>query len=735
MKFIKKSAIWLGFYLCLCPAIFSQSSLPQLRNSPPDAYGSGPVWFYGHQGLGLGEKSYIEDLNGDGLPDLIKDWSSVLGVCENTGLGLKNTGIYGAPDHLPSHNFLSLESFTPLYGSPAIGVLFESSVIGIFEPDCENPMELIELQADIPFIKDLKLFDIDGDDKYEFVVTNGTSIFIVNSQPPYQIEREISAAAGDRILIAQVDDDPEFEILTHEVDTTYVLSATGKIEWTLANSWSEDIQVHDIDQDQKDELIIARSDLRVFDVDTQTLKWEVENVGLNPADALGVGDIDDDQIPEVIFGESSLGNTLYIYDAMGNLKWSMPYPGRGVTAILVRDMNQDGINDIIYNPGRAAIHFLDPQTQLPFWQSDPTSGPFSPVAMGDLNQDGMDELIAASFSSFEATRDGIIHVFDMHTREIQMQINDLPNLENGQIWSVNVGDLEQDGAPELMVAVNDKLQIYNGQTLALKDQITIPNETVLFVVLADVDADKTLELVVGTWDRGSDFYLRVLNAEKPTIQEWISPPFEETSTFQMEIKVANIDHDPQPEIVFATSKALVILDGLTKQQEFLLDFPAISLELADLDEDQALEVIVSSNRGWIVVIDGASHAIEFSQEIFDRASISYLEIDDFNGDGELEWLFVAYGQLFLYKHPTQAPIWKSSIKSSLYGSLNQLVIKDQNQDGIKEIIIGSNHGVVELIPIPSCGPIPFLNALPQWDSDAINILELMAIQDCINACL
>lgn len=145
------------------------------------------------------------------------------------------------------------------------------------------------------------------------------------------------------------------------------------------------------------------------------------------------------------------------------------------------------------------------------------------------------------------------------------------------------------------------------------------------IEVIDVNEDGTAEIVVFT-DRGR---IHFLDGQGYT-SLWSSVPGEyERLTAQT---AANLDDDPQPELILCAGGRLVIFDAKDQFEEWRSEqtsFTATDILVADVDGDDQEEIVLSDGY----VFDARFHALEWqSPEAFGER-LSALDLDD---DGILE---------------------------------------------------------------------------------------------------
>jgi hypothetical protein len=91
---------------------------------------------------------------------------------------------------------------------------------------------------------------------------------------------------------------------------------------------------------------------------------------------------------------------------------------------------------------------------------------------------------------------------------------------------------------------------------------------------------------------------------------------------------ANLDSDPQQELIFIAEEKLIIYDSLNRNFEWVSTFPVVAqmIRLGNLDDDPQQEIILNTGT----IIDSKFFNIEFE---WDRPFGARIELFDMNGDG------------------------------------------------------------------------------------------------------
>jgi hypothetical protein len=217
--------------------------------------------------------------------------------------------------------------------------------------------------------------------------------------------------------------------------------------------------------------------------------------------SIAIGDVDDDGVNEVIYGEYSfIGQNdwrLFVKAANGADKPGWPVNLAGCAgAPVLADLDDDGKLEIIKPCGGLKVWNFD--GTLRWYFPNPSGVVLSNASVADLDNDGKIEIVVTCHSSVSKT-----FVFDVQGNvkpgwPVSATVTD---------QSASIGDIDNDGKKEIIEAAGANLfcfkqdgtscpgfpQIYGGPTESK-------------AILADIDGDGYLEIIFG-WERAA---LRVL---------------------------------------------------------------------------------------------------------------------------------------------------------------------------------------------------------------------------------
>jgi len=457
------------------------------------------------------------------------------------------------------------------------------------------------------------------------------------------------------------------------------------------------IRVADVTGDGLPEILVGLSNsILIYDGRTHALIRTVATAG-NAVFGLTVADVDSDGRLELVFCDAS---ALYVYGADSGAQ-EFAGPGLGAFDVAVGNVDSDPDREIILagTPGRV----LNGRTRELEWSS--TLGFGSRVRVGDLDADGMDEIVGAA-SWY------LITVFDADLRSPKYQIHaDL------DVAAVQIEDVEKDGHLELIYGDGQWGSVYvlNGATGVPKWEVRNPEHGVTDVAVGDADGDGRIELLwgAGFTSTGPD-YLFVADTVSHTI-EWqsedIGGPF-------YALDYGDLDHDGRNELIYGSTESesgyadglFFIHDAATKAllyrsgQPTGLDWTGLHrIRHANLDADPQDELLVSTSitySGVLNCYDGVTHQQQWRAMTPSGLAFRSLQVADLNGDGIKEIVAGTERQhtgapgtfVYVYDGATGAELWHSVDLGIYWGSLSLLRVTNIDADPAQEILIGYSGG-------------------------------------------
>ena len=313
-------------------------------------------------------------------------------------------------------------------------------------------------------------------------------------------------------------------------------------------------------------------------------------------------DINEDGNPEIIFG--SLDGNLYVLDSEGSKIWAYKTDSRIASSPVIMYPSFDSRYyqrlEIVFGSWDGNLYALNASGNRTWGYRTFGEIEFPPV-IADADSDGRPEVI---FGSNDNTVYGIDHMRE----KIWMY-----SADSDIVPSPVVADIDKDGKPEIIIGSRDG-GIYC--------------------------------LYYSKYEEGNITYARIAQRWNYTVDDQVEPS----------LSVADLDNDGNPEIIFGfvdrehyiVNQGIHILnkDGRVIERYTTSGRVISSPAIADLDDDEQLEVIVGTNRGMLYIINSSGFA-EWSYNLSGSID-SPPVIADLNGDGALEILVASGDSLYVF---------------------------------------------------------------------------------------
>ncbi|MBU7026885.1 MAG: VCBS repeat-containing protein [Theionarchaea archaeon] len=375
-------------------------------------------------------------------------------------------------------------------------------------------------------------------------------------------------------------------------------------------------------------------------------------------------------------GASSLSSNMedYIFSWI-----SSPY-GDINSSPAIRDINNDGIPDVVLISDEGTVYVLDGIHGLPLWSYETFTYPYNPSSptLEDVDGDGTIEIIlSAEYKVMALTNTGqlkweftfnpnpydpwwfsyiysspvIVDLDNDGSKEVIVAAGEdglfvLAGETGTEIWRVEnvftystpaVADLGSDGSLEIVVAHYYGLSVYsNTGTLIWEYAIDSVDGA---PVVVDIGGDGYLGIIARDWF--GDLYM--ISEDGVEIWHYSNLPMVESG---LTPAVGDLDGDGVPEIVVSADDKIVAVksDGTLMWELYigdpydpysLLEYFSSSPVLADLNEDGKLDVVVQSEN-YLCLLDGSSGNIIWSEPGIGTYGSSSPAIADVDGDGKAE---------------------------------------------------------------------------------------------------
>ena len=400
-----------------------------------------------------------------------------------------------------------------------------------------------------------------------------------------------------------------------------------------------------------------------------------ESICEDPDDERGMAAID-----ETCEVEADLGTFTPV------LLWNNREPGHIFTSPVVGNLtddngdgsvNNDDVPDIVVSNTDGTLYVLSGDDGSIHWKYDLGGAAPSTAAIGDLDNDGTAEIVAASMAGIFALRaDG-----DEYWKTQPEGLGNQPICGGPGIY-----DLNGDGAIEVVLGrmilegttgnVIAEGEYGYGSGYGLADYFNTSRSTGVssFGIAADIDLDGELEVVTGNalyrMDGSAIWY-------NETVDGFVA--------------VGNFDDDDFGEIVSTHTGSVSLLDGdgtVLWENEYTgatIGPPTV----ADFDGDGLPEIGVAGNGVYVVIEDDGQ--LKWSNTTQDYSSgFTGSSVFDFEGDGKAEVVYADENDVWIYDGST-GDVRLQETRHSNATCSEYPVIADVDNDGHAEIIFTSSY--------------------------------------------
>lgn len=576
-------------------------------------------------GTSIGRAGMIPiDLDGDGTLELVMGTSGYDGFFPNDGWLVvrphpgdgRYEVVFASP---PSSSNVSRIEVHRVGGEPRVFVGLEDGTLQVYDGASLKLLRTLGVASE--GIRSILFGDADGDGSPELVVGTEAALHFLDPET-WAVEGFVPRGAVDAAL-GNVDADPWLELVLANGQVLQYDGVGVVTEWDFGTiAAGARLALSDLDADGLLEIVSARSwdFVDVFDADRKALKYQIPSE--LDIDALLVADVDRDGRDEILYGDGQWG-AIRVYDgATGARLWQLRNPEHGTTRIAVADLDGDGRLELAWGAGWTSTgpdHFYvhEIPSLVREFESTDVVGPFEAVAMGDVDDDGAEEIVAISWEGDSGYRDGVVHVFDATTFALEWQSG--TTLFGGftlvGIRDVAIGDVDQDGSTEIVIGADrlydGVIYVLDGKSHALERQTVYDDGSPMSVVeLVDLDADGDLEILAGndvahTGSPGT--FVWEIEARSGGV-DWKSPSLSAGFGGIRALEAADLDGGGKAEIVVASDEVLVV-DGETRLIARSGVRDPRSLAIADLDEDGRREIWVGSEDGLLRRLDPPTLAV------------------------------------------------------------------------------------------------------------------------------
>lgn len=722
--------------------------------------GCDPVWRYSVTGSGIGaNRMQCHDYDGDGNVELIIGSHNYGDYKCNYWYKMEYDRLSGKFEQVWVSRYYGYEGDGPTViesvdcdndGEPEIILGFTNSVVEVYHGATMQMEATFEIPSwDEEAIYRILKADADNDGEVELVFCTMNATYLMKTGSYASDSKYWYGSKNMRC--GNVDADPSLELVYLDGSVVRITNGQAQLlqDFTDPTYYSGNIlELYDMDSDGMKEILYNEPDLVVYDADTKTEKFRIEEFSSYDIEDILFADTQTGNGVEMILGcdygpefynmEGVLDRKLYDYDLSGTIGMN------------IADLNDDGINELVFASGYGSsasdhLNIYNFQTNQITWQSPESEGPFFCLKFADTDNDGSNEMIFLN-----DTYNTSMTCMDAVTREIEWQVTGDPYYGD-EITAFDVADFDNDGDQEIVLLTKDwgetVMKVVNARTQITESQHLFENHSFSNIIIRDADLDGMQEFITNNSD-----YLYIINPLDYSIvwqssEEWAA----QGSSGRSYLETANTDNDQNTEIIWSRPD-LLIIDGFTKQIESEVT-DLMDVSLYDLEKDGISEVFYAdwNYYEWTTTIG------YLDRQTGDKKTLRSLndhldELVLFEVPGRTDPLIAIFesGELTFMTMDTSGitePCLMSS--GSYYTTSDELLTTDFDNDGVSELFaitydMISEFDVACYLPLsmnePPSGSV--LQVFPNPAGETITIgvrgsTGLKALQDealIINSC-
>ena len=420
---------------------------------------------------------------------------------------------------------------------------------------------------------------------------------------------------------------------------------TGSYEWTVPFINSSTVRVKAQAMDASDAVLAEDESDADFTITTEAvgpqLLWTYQASALiqwldHWEDGFATGDLNDDGIPDVVFGTKA-GEVVTVNGVTGTELWTFPIPNttESVNADIV-DVDGDGELDVVAggraSVGNVTIVALDKNGNVK-WEASGDYQEVTDFAYGDINGDGYKDVVAS------------IGTYPWYGGQVVL----LDGRDGSRIWDAYLG---------------------GGIAFAIDAR--------------DVDGDGDMEVAVTNYNKK---VFLIDGATNSIVWE------KEGSWYGRDVIIADVDNDGDLEVVACVSQAYCYeADGAPvwsiSQGE--------GVKACDVNNDGKRELVMTTPwTGITYLIDGAT-----GSQLWARTEAGASDVGDINGDGidEIVTGTLKYYEPDVPSHYVAAVDSQNNLlwKYDLSGEPNAVVVANIDQDETKEVLVVIDSTLIAL---------------------------------------
>jgi len=327
---------------------------------------------------------------------------------------------------------------------------------------------------------------------------------------------------------------------------------------------------------------------------------------------------------------------------------------------------------------RSTTAGLAPETIIETWRTGVMGNVLgvAGVVVADIDGDGTTEVLSAGSTSTFGS-DQFWYELEYHASTQDYQMSWISGPEDSGIHVLTTMEAESDGKQILLGLGSGDVRVVSGISRQQIGLIETGGGAVNQIVVADADNDGNDEIVVC-----DDSQIHLADPVTLTVETHL--PYGAN-----DCEVGDVDEDAAIEIILSDGRVLQF-DGIDTTLEWTYpggEFGAL-LELADIDDDPTMEIIGASAWYFITAFDASLQTPLW--QIPTSQDVDALLMADVTGDDRVELLYGdgQWGSVYAFDTRTVTEIWHIDNPEHGVGSI---AVGDSDDDGQLELLYSSGY--------------------------------------------
>ncbi|MBA3045128.1 MAG: VCBS repeat-containing protein [Candidatus Thermoplasmatota archaeon] len=422
-------------------------------------------------------------------------------------------------------------------------------------------------------------------------------------------------------------------------------------------------------------------------------------------------DFDHDGIQDMVAGNFAGGISMWTGDGLGN--WTMfspPITSMNFYDFALGDINNDGLSDIVagYDKGMLAWTGDGSGTWTNVTVGLPNEyvGPLFPiysVVLDDMNLDGNLDIVGGNNGKSGAQSIQAVRVFMGNGNGVWTDASsNLPAVNGLKYFGIATGDFNRDGWPDIVGAGSAGIDAWignGGSTWTLRDNGLPGSGAYSDVKLADFNLDGNFDLVAtGKNNNG----LAVSNGDGWGI--WTTTYTLPMTGTYTGVEVYDVNIDGYMDIITSSDDSDNIIWTGDGQNNWYLQTNGLrtgdshsDISVGDINNDARMDICLPNTTGeqniWYSSVDRTVNAWTELNAPASGGQINDIEIADINMDGKPDICYAKEGGGIELWSGDGTGNWTPMTKPVSTGNYNSIISTDFNKDGKPDIISTSDSGI------------------------------------------